>query len=149
MATEGEAVRAVAWFRDGRWWAVGKREDRTYTDTVDLGITTVGAARVTRKTAQVFGVPPSAVVLVAASFAPDQGDPADAGTASAYGLRSEETAGEELDRVATLAEIAEEWVDLHEPMPDALDRLATMLPLLGAPPLTDDERAAVVARIEG
>jgi hypothetical protein len=50
------------------------------------------------------------------------------------------------DRVEALVELFREWADVGGPMQDAMDRLETLMHRLGAP-ITDDERAAIVARL--
>jgi hypothetical protein len=52
-------------------------------------------------------------------------------------------------RVETLAELVQEWADQGGPLQESMDRLDSTLEQLLAPPMTEDERAAVVARIEG
>lgn len=149
MATEGEAVRAVAWYRDRKWWAAGRWPSGEYGDPVELRCSQGTGAQATAEAAERFGVPLGAVVLVAASYAPDLGArAAEVDTAGAYGLRSEATAGEELDRVAVLVEVFQQWDD-GGPMQYTLDAVEALLPQLGAPALTGAERDALVAGLAG
>lgn len=53
------------------------------------------------------------------------------------------------DRVETLAELVQEWADQGGPLQECMDRMGSALERLCAPPMTEDERAAVVSRIAG
>lgn len=137
----GEAVRAVAWRRAGDWLAAGYRVDGTLLgELVALGLPDGAGIEAMRTAAERFGVPVESVVLVASSYAPDRAH---------RPLRPGFTAAEELDRAETLAEIVQEWADGGGTLQDALDRMTSALERLSAPPMTDAERAAVVAQIEG
>ena len=125
-------ARVVIWLRDGRWCAAPYADEGVKAgETVELDApnVAVGPVTATHEAARRFKVPEGSVTIIAPEFAP--------------GGSRESVVG--VVRVEALVELFE-WADMGGPMQDAMDRLEALMRKLGSP-ITDDEQAAIVARL--